>query len=397
MSVNRPVAAAAAAALLALLTACGDDGGGDEPKATRSAAASAGAVDLSGVCPEKIVVQGQWLPNTSSEGPMYSLLGPNPSIDADKDRVTAPLTAGGKDTGVDLEIRAGGPAIGFQQVSAQMYTDKSITLGILGGFDEAIQLSKTQPTLAVLAMLEKDPQMIFWDPKTHPEFTSIADIGKTDTTVLYFDGDTYMDYLVGAGVLKKSQVDGSNDGSPARFVTERGKIASGGYAVEDPYTYEKEVDEWGKPVRFQLLYDAGYPNYGPPLSIRPDDREKLAPCLKKLIPVVQQAQLDFLANPGPTIDATVKISEAYASDDIFTKEIGEYSAAQLKKLGIAANDAEGKDSTTGNFDEARVQKMIELTEPVFAAQKKPVKPGLKPSDLVTDEFIDPEIGFPGGS
>jgi hypothetical protein len=51
----------------------------------------------------------------------------------------------------------------------------------------------------------------------------------------------------------------------------------------------------------------------------------------------------------------------------------------------------------GNFDTARVQRMIDLTEPIFAAQKKPVRDGLAPGDLVTNEFIDPKIGYPGGS
>ena len=59
--------------------------------------------------------------------------------------MTAPLVAGGTDTGVELEIRSGGPAIGFQQVSAQMYADKTITLGLVST-DEAIQNSAQQPT-----------------------------------------------------------------------------------------------------------------------------------------------------------------------------------------------------------------------------------------------------------
>ena len=49
-----------------------------------------------------------------------------------------------------MEIRTGGPAIGFQQVSAQMYADKTITLGQVST-DEAIQNSAKQPTLAVVS------------------------------------------------------------------------------------------------------------------------------------------------------------------------------------------------------------------------------------------------------
>ena len=48
-----------------------------------------------------------------------------------------PLFAGDEWTGVDVEIRSGGPAIGFQGVPAQMYTDKDILLGWVNT-DEAI-------------------------------------------------------------------------------------------------------------------------------------------------------------------------------------------------------------------------------------------------------------------
>ena len=40
-----------------------------------------------------------------------------------------PLVAGGEETGIDIEVRTGGPAIGDQPVSVQQYADDSITLG----------------------------------------------------------------------------------------------------------------------------------------------------------------------------------------------------------------------------------------------------------------------------
>jgi hypothetical protein len=115
------------------------------------------------------------------------LLGPEPKIDADKKTVTGDLVAEGKDTGVQLEIRAGGPAIGFQQVSSQMYLDKSITLGFLT-MDESIALSASQPTTAVAATLDLDPLVLKWSPEKHPEWNTIMDIGQTDTPVLFFEG-----------------------------------------------------------------------------------------------------------------------------------------------------------------------------------------------------------------
>src|SRR5262249_23668544 len=190
---------------------------------------------------------------------------------------------------VTLELRAGGPAIGNQQVSAQMYVDPDITLG-MPKVDEEIELSAKQPTLAVQGLVQKDPQIIYWDPKTHPEFKTIADIGRSHTTVVYFDGNVYMEYLVNSGILRRDQLDGSHDGTPARFVASGGDIAVAGYATVEPYVLERVIKKWAKPIGYQLVYDAGYINWGEILAIRSGDRQALAPCLRKLVPIIQGAQ-----------------------------------------------------------------------------------------------------------
>jgi hypothetical protein len=390
-STGRRTLSALVVAALLLLGACTSGGGGDTGQATGGAAGSSDPLDLRGVCPSTIVVQTSWTPEVESFGALYALLGPNPQVDAKQKRVTGALTAQGKDTGVKLELRAGGPAIGFEQATAQLYKDPDIHLAVPSATDEVIQLSKTQPTIAVYAFVDIDPQMIMWDPQKHPEFNIIGDIGQTDTKVLYFGGDTYMEYLIGSGILKKSQVDGSYDGSPSRFVAEKGEIAQSGYAWTEPYVFET-LPEWGKPVKFQLIYDTGYPNYGSILTLRTRDREKLAPCLKKLVPIVQQSQVDFIADPGKTIPLVVQLTKDYKTGVPYSKEQAESAVSQQKQLGLVGN---GNDKTIGNFDMARVQKMISITGPIFAAQKKPIKDGLQPSDVVTNEFLNMNIGVQG--
>ncbi|MEV4079129.1 hypothetical protein AB0J43_02400 [Nonomuraea fuscirosea] len=362
------------------------------PQPSQAVTGSNDPASLRSVCPATIVVQAQWTPHITVEGAMYHLLGADPDIDAAGKRVSAPLMVRGQDTGVRLEVRAGGPAIGFNPPAAQLYTHSDITLAVLGGLDEAIQTSATQPTLSVMSLVEIHPQIILWDPATHPAFTTIKDIGRTDTTVFYVGGNTYMDYLVGAGLLKRSQVDGSYDGSPSHFVAAGGKAAVAGYANTEPYMYEHDVKQWGKPVKYQLVYDAGYPNYGPPLVIRPADKNKLTPCLRKLVPLLQQAQVDVLAQPDRAIDLTVRLNQIYKVSTQYTKQGSQFAVRQMKELKLASN---GQDNTAGNFDLPRVRRMIDITGPIFRAQKKPIKDGLTPSDLVTNEFTDPNIGYPG--
>jgi hypothetical protein len=380
----------AAVAVLALVAAgCG--GGGDDEGTTQTPAATApagAAVNLAEVCPNPIVIQTDWDPE-SEYGVYYHLLGPNPKVDTKKKLVSGPLVAGGKDTGVRLEVRTGGPSIGFEPVSSQMYKDPAITLGQVST-DEAIRFSAKQATLAVMAPMEISPFMIMWDPQTYPQFNTIADIGKTDTKVLYFEGDTYMAFLTGTGVLKKSQVDGSYDGKPGNFVAADGKVAQAGFATSEPYIYEHEVRQWGKPVKYALVNEAGYPFYPQALSIRAADKAKLAPCLKKLVPIVQRAQVDYLANPAETNKLVLDLVKQYNDGWVYTEGLANYAIEKMRSDFVK----NGSDQTLGNFDNARLQRMIDIVTPIFTAQNQPPKSGLKPEDIATNEFIDTSIGVP---
>jgi hypothetical protein len=315
------------------------------------------------------------------------MLGPDPKIDTEHKRVSGPLVVQGKNTGVQLEVRTGGPSIGFEPVSSQMYKDTSITLGQVST-DEAIRFSAKQATQAVMAPMEKSPFMIMWDPTTYPQFNTIADIGKTDTKVLYFEGDTYMAYLTGTNILKKAQVDGSYDGKPGNFVAANGKVAQAGFATSEPYIYEHEVRQWMKPVKYALVSDAGYPFYPQALSIRTADKQKLAPCLKKLVPLVQRAQVDYLNNPDKTNELVLRLVKEYNTGWVYTPGLANYAIEKMRSDFVT----NGPDQTLGNFDDARVQRMIDIVTPIFTAQRQPPKAGLKPQDIATNEFVDMSIG-----
>ena len=151
-----------------LLASCGDDsdsssattGGGAATTASGGAATTGAgggeAVSLAGVVPETVIVQTDWNPE-AEHGALYQLLGDDYEVDTSTKAVTGSLvTTDGADTGVDIEIRVGGPAIGFQQVTAQMYTDDSILLGFVSN-DEAVQNSLDNPTVALMAPAEEEP------------------------------------------------------------------------------------------------------------------------------------------------------------------------------------------------------------------------------------------------
>ncbi|MFT3851759.1 MAG: hypothetical protein QM733_03320 [Ilumatobacteraceae bacterium] len=344
---------------------------------------------LAGVCPSTIVVQYDWWPE-SEHAAFYELTGPGGTADNDKKRYTAPLyTPDGVDTGVKVELRAGGPAIGYEQATAQLYSDPNVIIANVAA-DQAIQNSKEFPTTAIVAPLRRSPQIIMWDPASHPDFTSIADIGKTDTRVLYFGGAAYMSYLTGAGILKESQVDGSYDGTPASFVSSGGSIAQQGYATAEPFQYEHEYTQWGKPVKYQLIADTGY-NPFPALAVKPESVTKYADCFRQLVPMLQQAQVDYLADPERVNTLITDLVTSYDGAP-YSKAVADFAAKVQLTDGIVAN---GPDGALGSFDMDELTDLIGKAGPIFSAQGVDPADGLTAQDIATNEFIDPDVKLPG--
>lgn len=322
------------------------------------------------------------------------MLGPNPSVNTNQKSVTSDLYANGQPTGVKLEIRAGGPAIGYSTVSAEMYEDKSITLGYVNT-DESIEFSGKLPTTAVFAENNVSPQIVMWDPKTYPGVTTIKQLGqalpKNKGVVYYFAGAAYMYYLTGAGYLQTSETDGSYKGTPDQFVEAQGKDGQQGFATAEPYIYQHEVQAWNKPVKYQLISATGWQPYPEPMSVRTGDLAKLTPCLKKLVPVMQQADVDYLKNPTPTNNLIVKLVKDYNNGWTYDLNVADYAAATYKKLHLASDAGNGY---VGAMSAARIAKLIKLATPIFGKTKGAlVKPGLTPSDIYTNKFLSHMISL----
>ncbi|MDL9948653.1 ABC transporter substrate-binding protein [Gordonia sp. ABSL11-1] len=376
---------AALAAALAFTAACGSGGSSEGSGYT----GAVGPVDLSDNCPSTIVVQTDWNPE-AEHGHLYQLLGPDPKINAGNKRVVGPLFDRGQYTGVDIEIRAGGPAIGNQSVTSQMYADPAITLGYVDT-DQAIQNSASNPTTAVMAPLDISPQIIMWDPATYPQVKQIADLKPTKARVLYFEGSTYMSYLTGAGILSADQVDGSYDGSPANFVADQGRSAQQGYASSEPQLYQEEVEGWKKPIAYQLVHDVGFPTYKSAMAIRSGELEKNAACLQQLVPVLQRGAVDYLADPGTANTVILDAAQQYNTGWVYTQRNADFAVRTMRDRKLVGN---GPNGTIGDFDTTRVQRVIDVTTPIFAKQGTPVADGLTPDAVSTNRFIDTSLGLP---
>ncbi|MFE5243676.1 MULTISPECIES: nitrate ABC transporter substrate-binding protein [unclassified Streptomyces] len=385
MTFRRFGALALALGPLLAATACGEGGGGSATASVDIAPAAA-ADRLDGVCPSTVVVQLQWQPQ-SDMGALFEMLGPGYRVDSSDKSVTGPLVAGGKDTGVDLTLKAGGPAIGFQSVPSQMYADDSVHLGLVHS-DQLIAASGTQRVVGVTPLLKYSPAMLMWDPSAHPGLT-LGSLAGSGATVLVSKDQFYPDWLVAKGLVKKKQLDTGYDGNPARFVGDP-EVVQQGFANSEPYTYEKETPAWGRKVGFQLLKDAGYDIYASNLTVRADRLEKLAPCLEKLVPIVQKAGAAYIGSPKAANRTIVDVVAQDSSYSPYTQGEADYSAAFLKDEGLIAEEADG---SLGTYDMKRVASFVGELAPVIREKGSAVPTGLKPGDVFSDAYTDHSVGI----
>jgi len=402
---------------LVTLAACGDDETTDTADTTAAVATTTAATEetaapdttvatdetaapdttggeasgaLTGVCPDTVVIQTDWMPE-AEHGFLYNLVGDGYEMDAGKAYVTGPLLdSEGVDTGVDIQVRSGGSPQQFSPVTQLLYNDDDILLGFVYT-DEAIQFSGSEfPTVAVMSGFEKNPQMIMWDPATYPDVTGIADLGTEGVTVRYFGGAAYMDFLTATGVLSKEQVDGSYTGDPALFIADEGKAAQQGFGSAEPYLYENELTDWGKPVKYEYINDIGWRNYAQSIATKPENIEKYADCLTAIVPMIQQSAVDYLTDPAHGNEVILAAVESFGGDFgwDYTAGAADFGVKTIKADGLQAN---GTDGTMGSFDMDRVAELIDLAIPVYTAQGATPKDGLVPDDIVTNQFIDASI------
>ncbi|WP_029151192.1 hypothetical protein [Microbacterium indicum] len=385
---RRPLIAVAALGVAALaLSACSS-----ATESDASADLEVGSLDLSSVCPEKIVVQTDWNPE-AEHGHLFQLINQDYTVDADAKSVSGPLMVDGEYTGVDFEVRAGGPAAGYSTVQSLMYQDDDITLGYVHS-DAAISNSATTPVVGVMTQMDVNPQMVMWDPETYPDVETIDDLAaaleESGGAWRYFGGAAYMEYLIAAGIVPESITDGGYDGTPASFVADGGLSAQQGFSSAEPYIYENEIEAWDKPVDYALIASTGWDIYGSAMSVRADRLDELSPCLEQLVPILQQAEVDYFADPSTTIDMILDLVDQYDNGWTYSQGVAEYAVDEMIADGIVSN---GDNDYIGDFDPDRVSAFFDTGMDLFQNIAADVDPDLQATDIYTNEFLDTSIGL----
>ena len=142
-----------------------------------------------------------------------------------------------------------------------------------------------------------------------------------------------------------------------------------------------------------MLHDAGFQNYPETLAIRAGEpRSQDADCLEKLVPVVQQSTVDYINDPTATNPLIVDTVRRQVNNGwVYTPGVADYAVQTMINDRLVAN---GTDGVLGTFDADRVNNLIDIGRPVYAALGQEPPADLTADDVVTNEFLDPSISLP---
>ena len=379
----RGVAASLVVALAACSSTTSETTIDTESDAITETSAVGNPLDLADVCASPVVVQTDWYPQ-AEHGGVYELLGDDYTVDAQNGSTTGSLVFQGTDTGVDLEIRAGGPFI-ESPVVTELFLDDAITFGFVGS-DVALSRYGEAPTLAVFNALVINPQIILWNASKHPAVSTIAEIAKEVSAVSVFGDRPYMRYLVSQGVVASDKVDTNYKGS---LMLATDDVAHQGFATSEPFRYAN-LESGAIDTAYQLVHDAGWTSYPQNLAINKLRLEALRPCLAKLVPMMQQAQIDFVTSPDRTVATILDVVTQLDTTWSQSAELANYAVATMKQLGIVGN---GDTSTFGDFESPRLDDFITRAVPILREQGLAI-PELAARDIATNEFLNPDISLP---
>ena len=348
---------------------------------------------LADVCPSPFIIQKDWLAQ-AEHGALYQMIGGAGKAEAGS--YSGPLGS----TGIELQILEGGGGIGLgdgETAYSALYMGNS-KAGVqphlaYQELDGAFIFSKRFPVVGVVTPLEVAPQGLFWDRGTYPEgFKSIEDIkafSETGKGMIYVSTvqRTFGLYLLQQGVKREAFVEGYK-GDGENFVTNNGTWLNQGFVTSEPYSFSTG-NNWGKPIDAVTVGELGYDNYTGMLSVASNRLEELAPCLTKLVPVIQQAIVDYATDGAEVLETIEKFNaEGHATSWWKTpKGKMDFAWTTMKERGIIGN---GKNATIGDFDMERVAKMAEIVKPWLDER---ADPEVTPEMVVTNRFIDPSIGL----
>jgi hypothetical protein len=377
MKVRKSLALLAVSSI-ALLAACGSDDDSDDASDSTDAPASTDNGGEAGVCPQSMVIQTDWFPELEHGG-TYQLIGPDGTASKDTLSYSGPVQEAYAVGGLEeLEIKT----VSFDKLNSAVLLDGEADMAYIN-MSDVIKDSGAIDLVAIAKTLDKDPQMIMWDPEQN-DVQAPEDIAASGAKVLHFPEVAYIDYMISQGYMTEDQSNPSYDGSDAQWVADGGDFFQQGFATNEVYKYENEI-QWKEgepaPVDFYTVGDLGFDNYPAAITMMKDRAAELDECLQLLVPVMQQAWVDYLADPKPITDKMIEINETYDGFWFLTEGLNEAGLELVESGEFAVNSPDG---TYCSFDADRVQGLYDILAPIYEDSGTPIADSI--DDVFSNEY-----------
>ena len=224
-----------------------------------------------------------------------------------------------KADGLDVQIIEGGPSVNVPQMLAGGAADFGIGSN---GFIALNMVREGVPIRAVMAVFQKDPQVLITHPRA--DIRTLAQMkGKP---ILISDAATaaFWPWLKAKYGFSDSQIR-KYTFSLAPFLVDKSAIQEG-YLTSEPYTIEKEGHF--KPQVF-LLADYGYPGYANMVLAPQAWIDKQPKAVQAFVDASVRGWTDYLYGDPKPANALIKRDNPQMSDDIIAQSI-----AKMKSYGL---------------------------------------------------------------
>jgi NitT/TauT family transport system substrate-binding protein len=224
-----------------------------------------------------------------------------------------------KARGLDVHILEGGPSVNVPQLLAGGAADFGIGSN---GFIPLNMLREGVPIKAVMAVFQKDPQVLIAHPR--PDVKSLADM--KDKPIMIADASTvaFWPWLKAKYGYSDMQIR-KYTFNLAPFLVDPRAIQEG-YLTSEPYTVEKQGGF--KPQIF-LLADNGYPGYANMVLVPEKWIATNPAAVQAFVDATREGWRNYLfGNPAPA-NALIKEDNPDMTDDLIAQAI-----VKMKRYGI---------------------------------------------------------------
>jgi NitT/TauT family transport system substrate-binding protein len=239
--------------------------------------------------------------------------------------------------GLDVSIMEGGPSVNVPQLLAGGAADFGIGSN---GFISLNMVREGVPIRAVMAVFQKDPQVLISHPR--PDVKSLADMKGKPIMIADASTAAFWPWLKAKYGFSDTQIR-KYTFNLAPFLVDP-KAIQEGYLTSEPYTVETEGHF--KPPVF-LLADNGYPGYANMVLVPQKWIDQKPQAVQAFVDATIEGWTDYLHGDPAPANVLIKKDNPEMTDGLIAQAI-----SKMKSYGVA-EPADAKMHSIGQMSDAR--------------------------------------------